>query len=124
MVFFIFFGATLFSFVFRSLGGDDIVRGATRGNGPGYRLGNSTFLMVLVVRARVLLRLDRDLPDRAAGVRARASSRGFQPAIGAKRTNRVPHWFIIMMSVNLQTSFLTPPFGFTLFYMKGTVPHR
>ena len=31
-------------------------------------------------------------------------------------------WFIIMMSVNLQTSFLTPPFGFTLFYMKGTVP--
>ena len=27
-----------------------------------------------------------------------------------------------MMSVNLQTSFLTPPFGFTLFYMKGTVP--
>jgi TRAP-type mannitol/chloroaromatic compound transport system permease large subunit len=31
-------------------------------------------------------------------------------------------WFIVLMSVNLQTSFLTPPFGFTLFYMKGTVP--
>ena len=31
-------------------------------------------------------------------------------------------WFVIMISVNLQTSFLTPPFGFTLFYMKGTVP--
>ncbi|MGZ9222870.1 MAG: TRAP transporter large permease subunit, partial [Anaerolineales bacterium] len=31
-------------------------------------------------------------------------------------------WFIVMLSVNLQTSFLTPPFGFTLFYMKGTVP--
>ena len=31
-------------------------------------------------------------------------------------------WFVIMLSVNLQTSFLTPPFGFTLFYMKGTVP--
>ena len=31
-------------------------------------------------------------------------------------------WFIILMSVNLQTSFLTPPFGFTLFYMKGIVP--
>ncbi|MEO8156339.1 MAG: TRAP transporter large permease subunit [Betaproteobacteria bacterium] len=29
---------------------------------------------------------------------------------------------VIMMSVNLQTSLLTPPFGFTLFYMKGTVP--
>jgi TRAP-type mannitol/chloroaromatic compound transport system permease large subunit len=31
-------------------------------------------------------------------------------------------WFIITISVNLQTSFLTPPFGFTLFYMRGTVP--
>jgi len=31
-------------------------------------------------------------------------------------------WFVVMMSVKLQTSFLTPPFGFTLFYMKGTVP--
>ena len=31
-------------------------------------------------------------------------------------------WFVIMLSVNLQTSFLTPPFGLTLFYMKGTVP--
>jgi TRAP-type mannitol/chloroaromatic compound transport system permease large subunit len=31
-------------------------------------------------------------------------------------------WFIIMMSVNLQTSFLSPPFGYALFYMKTTVP--
>ena len=31
-------------------------------------------------------------------------------------------WFIIMMSVNLQTSFLTPPFGFALFYLRGVAP--
>ena len=31
-------------------------------------------------------------------------------------------WFAILMSVNLQTSFLTPPFGFALFYMKGAAP--
>ena len=31
-------------------------------------------------------------------------------------------WFAILMAVNMQTSFLTPPFGFALFYMKGTVP--
>jgi TRAP-type mannitol/chloroaromatic compound transport system permease large subunit len=31
-------------------------------------------------------------------------------------------WFIIVLAVNLQTSFLTPPFGFTLFCMRGTVP--
>ena len=31
-------------------------------------------------------------------------------------------WIAILIAVNLQTSFLTPPFGFTLFYMRGTVP--
>jgi TRAP-type mannitol/chloroaromatic compound transport system permease large subunit len=31
-------------------------------------------------------------------------------------------WFIILMAVNLQTSFLTPPFGFALFYLKGIAP--
>jgi TRAP-type mannitol/chloroaromatic compound transport system permease large subunit len=38
----------------------------------------------------------------------------------------IPHemvyWFAILMAVNLQTSFLTPPFGFALFYMKGVAP--
>jgi TRAP-type mannitol/chloroaromatic compound transport system permease large subunit len=32
------------------------------------------------------------------------------------------YWFIILMAVNLQTSFLTPPFGFALFYLKGIAP--
>ena len=32
------------------------------------------------------------------------------------------HWFAILMAVNLQTSFLTPPFGFALFYLKGIAP--
>ena len=31
-------------------------------------------------------------------------------------------WFSILMAVNMQTAFLTPPFGFALFYMKGAVP--
>ena len=34
----------------------------------------------------------------------------------------VPFWFMILMAINLQTSFLTPPFGFALFYMKGIAP--
>ena len=34
----------------------------------------------------------------------------------------VVHWFAILMAVNLQTSFLTPPFGFALFYLKGIAP--
>ena len=32
------------------------------------------------------------------------------------------YWFAILMAVNLQTSFLTPPFGFSLFYLKGVAP--
>jgi TRAP-type mannitol/chloroaromatic compound transport system permease large subunit len=34
------------------------------------------------------------------------------------------YWFIILMAVNLQTSFLTPPFGFALFYLKGIAPRE
>jgi len=34
----------------------------------------------------------------------------------------VVYWFAILLAVNLQTSFLTPPFGFALFYMKGVAP--
>jgi TRAP-type mannitol/chloroaromatic compound transport system permease large subunit len=34
----------------------------------------------------------------------------------------IVYWFVILMAVNLQTSFLTPPFGFALFYIKGIAP--
>jgi TRAP-type mannitol/chloroaromatic compound transport system permease large subunit len=34
----------------------------------------------------------------------------------------VVYWFLILLAVNLQTSFLTPPFGFALFYLKGIAP--
>jgi TRAP-type mannitol/chloroaromatic compound transport system permease large subunit len=108
--------------VFRSLGGDDIVKEilAAMGLDTGWEI--LTFLMVLVfvlgfffdwieiclivlpVFAPVLQGVD------------------FGPHIGEGAPLVFLTWFIIMMSVNLQTSFLTPPFGFTLFYMKGTVP--
>ncbi len=122
MVFFIFFGATMFSFVFRSLGGDDLVVEllAAAGLNTGWEI--LIFLMVLVfvlgfffdwieiclivlpVFAPVLQGVD------------------FSGHLGEGGPVLFMTWFIIMMSVNLQTSFLTPPFGFTLFYMKGTVP--
>jgi tripartite ATP-independent transporter DctM subunit len=122
MVFFIFFGATMFSFVFRSLGGDDVVRELLRSAGLDTGWEILTFLMVLVfvlgfffdwieiclivlpVFAPVLQGVD------------------FGHHLGPGGPILFLTWFIIMMSVNLQTSFLTPPFGFTLFYMKGTVP--
>jgi tripartite ATP-independent transporter DctM subunit len=122
MVFFIFFGATLFSYVFRSLGGDDLIVEllGTIGIDTGWEI--LTFMLVLTfvlgfffdwieitlivlpVFAPILQNVD------------------FGPHIGAGGPIVFLTWFVVMMSVNLQTSFLTPPFGFTLFYMKGTVP--
>ena len=122
MVFFIFFGATLFSFVFRSLGGDELVIEllAKMGLDTGWKI--LTFMLILTfilgfffdwieiclivlpVFAPVLQGVD------------------FGPHLGDGGPILFLTWFVIMMSVNLQTSFLTPPFGFTLFYMKGIVP--
>jgi tripartite ATP-independent transporter DctM subunit len=122
MVFFIVFGATLFSFVFRSLGGDELIVEllAAMGITTGWEILAFMLLLtfalgfffdwieitliVLPVFAPVLQGVD------------------FGPHLGDGGPILFLTWFVIMMSVNLQTSFLTPPFGFTLFYMKGTVP--
>ena len=118
MLFFIFVGATAFSYVFRSLGGDDFIKDViySVGVNPWGILGilmAVTFflgfffdwieitLIVLPVFAPILAGLDfgDHLPK-----------------------SEVIYWFSILMAVNLQTSFLTPPFGFALFYMKGVAP--
>ena len=122
MVFFIFFGAQLFSYVFRSLGGDDLIVEllGVIGIDTGWEILAFmlilTFalgfffdwieitLIVLPVFAPILMGVD------------------FGEHIGHGGPIVFLTWFVVMMSVNLQTSFLTPPFGFTLFYMKGTVP--
>jgi tripartite ATP-independent transporter DctM subunit len=122
MVFFIFFGATMFSFVFRSLGGDEVVVNllAKAGLNTGWEI--LIFMMVLVfvlgfffdwIEICLIV-----LPVFAPVLQAV----DFGAHLGEGGPILFLTWFIIMMSVNLQTSFLTPPFGFTLFYMKGTVP--
>lgn len=122
MVFFIFFGATLFSFVFRSLGGDDLIVEllATIGIDTGWEI--LTFMLVLTFILgfffdwiEITLIVLPVFAPILQGV-------DFGPHIGEGGPIVFLTWFVIMMSVNLQTSFLTPPFGFTLFYMKGTVP--
>ena len=68
----------------------------------------------------IFLRLDRNHADRLAGVSRRSS-----PALEfGDHVDKfeVVYWFAILLAVNLQTSFLTPPFGFALFYMKGVAP--
>ena len=119
MVFFIIISATCFAYVYRALGGDDIVEQPDPGSGP-QQLGISVPDHGDRVLPRLLPRLDRDHADRAAGVLA-AHRRRSTSATTCRKADIV-HWFVILMAVNLQTSFLTPPFGFALFYLKGIAP--
>ncbi|WP_420432263.1 TRAP transporter large permease [Hyphobacterium sp.] len=110
MVFVILIGAALFSLIFRELGGDATVQAALEAV-PGGKWGallivmlvmfllgffldfiEITFVVVPIV-APILLMMDID-----------------------------PVWLGVLMALNLQTSFLTPPFGFALFYLRGVAP--
>ncbi len=110
MVFIILLGASVFSVVFRMMGGDNLVH-EFLSNLPGGKLAAVAMVMVIMfflgfildtfeiifivipITAPVLLALDVD-----------------------------PVWLGVMVGVNLQTSFLTPPFGFALFYLRGVAP--
>jgi tripartite ATP-independent transporter DctM subunit len=110
MVFIILFGASVFSLVFRGLGGEKLVTDVLAGM-PGGAAGAVFVVMALMfflgffldtfeiifivvpITAPALLLLDVD-----------------------------PVWLGVLMGVNLQTSFLTPPFGFSLFYLRGVAP--
>ncbi|HUH77456.1 MAG TPA: TRAP transporter large permease subunit, partial [Devosia sp.] len=110
MVFIILFGAAVFSVVFRVMGGDNLVH-EMLANMPGGAIGATIIVMfimfllgfildtfeiifiVIPITAPILLRLGVD-----------------------------PVWLGVAVGVNLQTSFLTPPFGFSLFYLRGVAP--
>jgi tripartite ATP-independent transporter DctM subunit len=120
LVFFIIFGATLFSFVFRALGGDDLVAELLQAAGidTGWKIlifvmalvfvmgfffdWLEICLIVLPIFAPILRQVD------------------FASHLGDNHDFIV--WFVVLIAVNLQSAFLTPPFGFALFYMKSTVP--
>ena len=110
MVFVILFGAAVFSVVFRVMGGDNLVH-EFLASMPGGAIGAAIIVMfimfllgfildtfeiifiVIPITAPILLTLGLD-----------------------------PVWLGVMVGVNLQTSFLTPPFGFALFYLRGVAP--
>jgi len=121
MLFFIFIGATAFSYLFRRLGGEDLVIDLIEylALGPWGLL----FILMLVV---FLLGFFFDWIEITLIVLP-----VFTPIIAhldlghhvdSALPNAVTYWFAILIAVNLQTSFLTPPFGFALFYMKGVAP--
>ncbi|MCA1338175.1 TRAP transporter large permease [Pseudooceanicola marinus] len=110
MVFIILFGAAVFSVVFRMMGGDALVHEFLTGlpGGPlmavavvmaimfvlGFILDTFEIIFIVIpITAPILLGMDIS-----------------------------PVWLGVMVGVNLQTSFLTPPFGFALFYLRGVAP--
>jgi tripartite ATP-independent transporter DctM subunit len=122
MVFLLFLGATSFSFVFRALGGDDLVRDGTRALG----IDTGWELMVLLQAIVFFLGFFFDWIEISLIVlplfAPLLQQVDFTSHLGPGGNIVFLTWFIIVLAVNLQTSFLTPPFGFALFCMRGTVP--
>jgi tripartite ATP-independent transporter DctM subunit len=110
MVFFILIGASLFSLVFRGYGGDELIKALFEGM-PGGVIG-ATFIVMLVI---FLLGFILDFIEITFVV---------VPIVGPVllAMGIDPIWLGIMIAINLQTSFLTPPFGFALFYLRGVAP--
>ena len=121
MIFGILIGATAFSYVYRSLGGDDLVEHYVQGLGLG-SWGLLVLMMVIVFLLGfffdwieiTLIVLPLFLP-----IMKTMDFGAHIPGVD----NIIP-WIAILLAVNLQTSFLTPPFDFALFYMKGVAPEH
>lgn len=110
MVFVILIGASVFSLVFRGLGGDDLVH-SVLSDLPGGKWG--AILVVMLVMFFLGFILDFiEITFVVVPIVA--------PVLLMMDVN--PVWLGIMMAMNLQTSFLTPPFGFALFYLRGVAP--
>ena len=110
MVFLILIGASIFSLVFRGYGGDDGVRAILEAL-PGGVIG----AVVVVMLVMFLLGFVLDFIEITFVV---------VPIVGPVllAMGLDPVWLGIMIAINLQTSFLTPPFGFALFYLRGVAP--
>ncbi|MDB2550124.1 TRAP transporter large permease subunit [Porticoccaceae bacterium] len=110
MVFLILIGAAIFSLVFRGFGGEEVVEQFFN-NLPGGIVA-ATLLVMLVI---FLLGFILDFIEITFVV---------VPIVGPVllAMGLDPVWLGVMIAINLQTSFLTPPFGFALFYLRGVAP--
>lgn len=110
MVFMILIGAAVFSLVFRGFGGEELVSSFFNSM-PGGVFGATLGVMVLIFVLGFIL----DFIEITFVVVPIVA-----PVLLAMGVD--PIWLGIMIAVNLQTSFLTPPFGFALFYLRGVAP--
>jgi tripartite ATP-independent transporter DctM subunit len=111
MIFVILIGATMFSLVFRGLGGDDMVHRAL-GNLPGGASG----AILVVMLAMFLLGFVMDAFEIIFVVVPIVAV----PLLALHKVD--PVWLGIMMAMNLQTSYMHPPLGPTLFFLRGVAP--
>jgi tripartite ATP-independent transporter DctM subunit len=110
MVFFILIGASLFSLVFRGYGGDDLVHAAFN-DMPGGMWGALAVTLVIIFLLGFILDFIEIIFVVIPIVGPVLLAMGVDPV-----------WLGVLIAVNLQTSFLTPPFGFALFYLRGVAP--
>jgi TRAP-type mannitol/chloroaromatic compound transport system permease large subunit len=110
MVFVILVGASMFSLTFRGFGGDDLVARILSDMPGGAHGAMFAIMLVMFVMGFFL-----DFIEIIFVV---------VPIVGPVllAMDLDPVWFGVMIAVNLQTSFLTPPFGFALFYLRGVAP--
>ncbi|MFC6488351.1 TRAP transporter large permease [Nitratireductor sp. GCM10026969] len=110
MVFIILFGAAVFSIVFRLMGGDNLVHEFLTGLPGGTLMAVAVVMLIMFVLGFILDTFEIIfivIPITA-------------PILLALDVD--PVWLGVLVGVNLQTSFLTPPFGFSLFYLRGVAP--
>ena len=110
MVFMILLGAAVFSLVFRGFGGEDTIHHFLQ-KMPGGVIGATAIVMLVIFLLGFIL----DFIEITFVV---------VPIVGPilLAMGVDPIWLGIMIAINLQTSFLTPPFGFALFYLRGVAP--
>ena len=110
MVFFILIGAAIFSLVFRGFGGDSLVENFFEELPGGVFTATLIVMVVIFVLGFIL-----DFIEITFVV---------VPIVGPVllAMGLDPVWLGVMIAINLQTSFLTPPFGFALFYLRGVAP--
>jgi TRAP-type mannitol/chloroaromatic compound transport system permease large subunit len=110
MIFGTIIGASVFSLVFRGLGGDKRIEHLVE-NMPGGADGALLFVMLLIFLLGFIL----DFVEISVILLPIVT-----PALIIMGHD--PIWLAVLIAINLQTSFLTPPFGFSLFYLRGAAP--
>jgi tripartite ATP-independent transporter DctM subunit len=107
MIFTILIGASVFSLIFRGVGGDELIN-LIFGSLPGGPYTALVFVLLFVFLLGFILDFIEICYVIVPLVAPPLLMMGFDPV-----------WLAILLAINLQTSFLTPPFGFSLFYLRG-----